>query len=165
MKIDVEKGDFARNFHVKMRNRGPKSLRDSELGFWGCAKRGLRKQEQPPPPYARARLSAFYDAEYVKNADGIPRCSKCGGIIKPDVVLYEEGLDERILTASIRAISEADVLIIGGTSLVVYPAAGLIDYFSGRCLVLINKGATGRETRADLVIRDPIGEVFSRITV
>ncbi len=111
------------------------------------------------------RCGAFYDAEYVKNADGIPRCSKCGGIIKPDVVLYEEGLDQRILTASIRAISEADVLIIGGTSLVVYPAAGLIDYFSGRCLVLINKGATGRETRADLVIRDPIGEVFSRITV
>lgn len=65
MKIDVGKGDFARNFHVKMRNRGPKSLRDSELGFWGCAKARLREQEQPPPPYARARLSAFYDAEYV----------------------------------------------------------------------------------------------------
>ena len=111
----------------------------------------------------------FFDLDYMldqkKKGCLDPRCDKCGGPIKPDVVLYEEGLDERILTASIRAISEADVLIIGGTSLVVYPAAGLIDYFSGRCLVLINKGATGRETRADLVIRDPIGEVFSRIAV
>lgn len=111
----------------------------------------------------------FFDLDYMldqkKKGCLDPRCDKCGGPIKPDVVLYEEGLDERILTASIRAISEADVLIIGGTSLVVYPAAGLIDYFRGRYLVLINKGATGRETRADLVIRDPIGEVFSRITV
>ena len=108
---------------------------------------------------------AFYDAEFVKNSDGIPRCPKCGGIIKPDVVLYEEGLDDTVIRKSVKAIMEADVLIIGGTSLVVYPAAGLIDYFRGSRLVLINKSATGRESRADLVITDPIGEVFSQIKV
>lgn len=111
------------------------------------------------------RRGAFYDAEFVKNSDGIPRCPKCGGIIKPDVVLYEEGLDDTVIRKSVKAIMEADVLIIGGTSLVVYPAAGLIDYFRGSRLVLINKSATGRESRADLVITDPIGEVFSQIKV
>ena len=111
------------------------------------------------------RCGAFYDAEFVKNSDGIPRCPKCGGIIKPDVVLYEEGLDDTVIRKSVKAIMEADVLIIGGTSLVVYPAAGLIDYFRGSRLVLINKSATGRESRADLVITDPIGEVFSQIKV
>lgn len=109
------------------------------------------------------RCGAFYDAEFVKNSDGIPRCPKCGGIIKPDVVLYEEGLDDTVIRKSVKAIMEADVLIIGGTSLVVYPAAGLIDYFRGSRLVLINKSATGRESRADLVITDPIGEVFTQI--
>lgn len=111
------------------------------------------------------RCGAFYDAEFVKNSEGIPKCPKCGGVIKPDVVLYEEGLDMRTMQKSVEAIENADVLIIGGTSLVVYPAAGLIDYFRGRKLVLINKGSTGRETRADMVITDPIGEVFSKIIV
>jgi len=90
---------------------------------------------------------------------------KCGATVKPDVVLYEEGLDGDIMSRSIMHIQKAEVLIIGGTSLVVYPAAGLIDYFSGKKLVLINKGATGRDAGADLVITDPIGEVFSQIKV
>ena len=111
------------------------------------------------------RCGEFYDAYYVKEADGIPKCSKCGGTIKPDVVLYEEGLDSDVMNESLRCIAGADVLIIGGTSLVVYPAAGLIDYFQGSHLVLINKSATGMDTRAELVITDPIGEVFSQIRV
>ncbi|HCI74140.1 MAG TPA: NAD-dependent protein deacylase [Lachnospiraceae bacterium] len=111
------------------------------------------------------RCNAFYDAEFVKNAEGIPKCVKCGGTVKPDVVLYEEGLDSDIMSRSISHIQNAEVLIIGGTSLVVYPAAGLIDYFHGKKLVLINKGATARDAGADLVITDPIGEVFSRIQV
>ena len=109
------------------------------------------------------RCGEFYDAEYVKNADGVPKCEKCGGMVKPDVVLYEEGLDNSIMSKSVSYIRNADVLIIGGTSLVVYPAAGLIDYFHGRKLVLINKGATARDAGADLVITDAIGEVFSQI--
>ena len=111
------------------------------------------------------RCGEFYDAEYIKNADGIPKCEKCGAIVKPDVVLYEEGLDNSIMSRSVSYIQNADVLIIGGTSLVVYPAAGLIDYFRGSRLVLINKGATARDAGADLVITDPIGEVFSKIEV
>jgi len=111
------------------------------------------------------RCGAFYDEQYILKADGIPVCEKCGGIVKPDVVLYEESLDMNIMTKAIRCISEADVLIIGGTSLVVYPAAGMIDYFHGSKLVLINKSSTGREGRADLVITDAIGEVMSRIHV
>ena len=90
-------------------------------------------------------------------------CEKCGGIIKPDVVLYEEGLDEKTLNAAVRYIHEADVLIIGGTSLAVYPAAGLIDYFQGDKLVVINKSATPRDSHADLLIQGPIGEVFQSI--
>lgn len=105
----------------------------------------------------------FYDAEYVKNSEGIPRCS-CGGMIKPDVVLYEEGLDTKTIQNSVEAISHADMLIIGGTSLVVYPAAGFIDYFRGKYLVLINKAETGRSVRADLVIREPIGKVMEQIS-
>ena len=105
----------------------------------------------------------FYDAEYVKNSEGIPRCS-CGGIIKPDVVLYEEGLDTKTIQNSVEAIAHADMLIIGGTSLVVYPAAGFIDYFRGKYLVLINKAETGRSVRADLVIREPIGKVMEQIS-
>ena len=85
----------------------------------------------------------FYDAEYVKNSEGIPRC-RCGGLIKPDVVLYEEGLDTKTIQNSVEAIAHADMLIIGGTSLVVYPAAGFIDYFRGKYLVLINKAETGK---------------------
>ena len=93
----------------------------------------------------------------------VPRCKKCGGRVKPDVVLYEEGLNMETLQHAASAIAEADVLIIGGTSLVVYPAAGLIDYYQGHKLVLINKSATARDAQADLVIGAPIGEVFNRI--
>lgn len=106
----------------------------------------------------------FYDALYVKKSEGVPRC-ECGGIIKPDVVLYEEGLDSALIQKSIQAISNADTLIIGGTSLVVYPAAGFIDYFHGRHLVVINKSATAKEVQADLSIAAPIGEIMSRIRV
>lgn len=105
------------------------------------------------------KCGKFYDASYVKNADGVPRC-ECGGLIKPDVVLYEEGLDSGVIEHSIRAICEADTLIIGGTFLVVYPAAGFIDYFRGKHLVVINKSATAKEVRAELTIAAPIGEVM-----
>ena len=105
-----------------------------------------------------------YNFAYMKAADGIPHCS-CGGIIKPDVVLYEEGLDSHILDASVSAISHAQLLIIGGTSLAVYPAAGLIDYFQGKYLVVINKSPTPRDKHADLLISSPIGEAFAQIQV
>lgn len=108
------------------------------------------------------KCGKFYDASYVKHADGVPRC-ECGGLIKPDVVLYEEGLDPQVIDQSIRAIREADTLIIGGTSLVVYPAAGFIDYFRGKHLVVINKSATAKEVRAELTIAAPIGEVMKGI--
>ena len=101
-----------------------------------------------------------YTLEDVMEQSGIPLCS-CGGTIKPDVVLYEEGLDSRILEKSVAYIQRADMLIIGGTSLAVYPAAGLIDYYRGNKLVLINRDKTGRDSQADLVIHDPIGEVLS----
>ena len=104
----------------------------------------------------------FYDGEFVFNSKGIPRC-ECGGIIKPDVVLYEEPLNNAILSYSIDYISNADTLIIGGTSLVVYPAAGLINYFNGKNLVLINKSETQYDNMANLVINDAIGEVFSKL--
>ena len=107
----------------------------------------------------------FYDAEYMYHAEGIPRCETCGGILKPDVVLYEEGLDMGIMQQAIRAISQAEVLIVGGTSLVVYPAAGLLQYFKGKALVVINKGATPMDQKADLLIQEPIGEVFRQIVV
>lgn len=94
--------------------------------------------------------------------EGVPRCS-CGGIIKPDVVLYEEGLDQGILQKSVAYIRNADVLIIGGTSLTVYPAAGLIDYYQGNKLVLINKSVTPLDSRADLVISGKIGEIFETL--
>lgn len=111
------------------------------------------------------KCGKFFAPEYVKNADGIPYCDKCGGMIKPDVVLYEEGLDSKTVAGAIRAIRDADMLIIGGTSLVVYPAAGFIDYFRGKYLVLINKSETGRAVHTDLAIQAPIGEVFSQIKV
>ena len=110
------------------------------------------------------KCGKFYDFDYVKNSTGVPRCT-CGGIIKPDVVLYEEGLDNSTISESVRAISAAQVLIIGGTSLAVYPAAGLIDYFRGDKLVVINKAATPRDSHADLLINEPIGQVFSAIEV
>ncbi len=110
------------------------------------------------------KCGKFYDFSYIKNSTGVPRC-ECGGMVKPDVVLYEEGLDNQTLTDSVRAISQAQVLIIGGTSLAVYPAASLIDYFRGDCLVVINKAPTPRDRNADLLIKDPIGQVFSQIRI
>ena len=110
------------------------------------------------------RCGKFFTADYVKRSESIPRCS-CGGIIKPDVVLYEEGLDQDVIRKTVQAISRADMLIIGGTSLVVYPAAGFIDYFRGKYLVVINKSATAREVGANLSISEPIGEVFGKIVV
>ena len=106
----------------------------------------------------------FYDLDYIMdpaNCDGkIPKCKKCGGIVKPDVVLYEEALDDKQITGAVDAIRNADTLIIGGTSLVVYPAAGFVNYFRGDKLVLINKSRTSFDGRADLVINDAIGEVL-----
>ena len=106
----------------------------------------------------------FFDTAYIMDdtncRDGIPRCDACGGVIKPDVVLYEEVLDEDCITGAVTAIQRADTLIVGGTSLVVYPAAGLIRYFSGNNLVLINKQPTPYDSRADLVINDSIGKVL-----
>lgn len=110
------------------------------------------------------RCGKFYDARFMLESKGIPTCS-CGGMIKPDVVLYEEGLDQNVLRDAVKTISEADVMIVGGTSLAVYPAAGLLDYFRGDVLVLINKGATPRDNSADLLIQAPIGQVFSQISV
>ncbi|MCR4594005.1 MAG: NAD-dependent protein deacylase [Clostridiales bacterium] len=100
----------------------------------------------------------------IKKSDGVPHC-ECGGIIKPDVVLYEEGLDNDTIVGAVNAISRAQVLIIGGTSLAVYPAAGFIDYFDGEYLVVINRDPTPRDRQADLVIHKAIGEVFSQITI
>lgn len=110
-----------------------------------------------------SRCGEFYGLDYVVKGEGAPMCI-CGGVIKPDVVLYEEGLDDRTLRKSVEYIRNADMLIIGGTSLVVYPAAGLVDYYRGNKLVLINKGATSRDTQADLVISDSIGEVLGTVT-
>ena len=108
------------------------------------------------------RCGAFYDGWHIQNSKGIPRCT-CGGLIKPDVVLYEEALDEATLMGAIDAIAEADMLIVGGTSLTVYPAAGLIRYYRGNRLVLINRDETPYDDQADLVIRDPIGQVFAQL--
>lgn len=111
------------------------------------------------------RCHKFFDAEYMLHSEGVPKCDACGGPIKPDVVLYEEGLDNDVIEQSLYYISHADMLIIGGTSLVVYPAAGLVRYYGGHKLVLINKSATDMDKSADLVINEPIGEVFRRITL
>ena len=107
----------------------------------------------------------FYNVNYIMKTKGIPYCEECGGIIKPDVVLYEEGLDGNIMQGAIHAIADADMLIIGGTSLVVYPAAGMIDYFRGKYLAVLNRDATSRDKQADLCITDPIGEVLGQIKV
>lgn len=111
------------------------------------------------------KCGAFYDARYMKEAEGVPRCRLCGGMIKPDVVLYEEGLDQRTLSNSVSFLSRADLLIIGGTSLAVYPAASLIDYFRGKYLVVINKSSTPRDSMADLLIQESIGQVLGAIWV
>ncbi len=104
----------------------------------------------------------FYDAAYIKNSTGIPRCS-CGGIIKPDVVLYEEGLNQNTIEKSVMAIRSADLMIVAGTSLTVYPAAGLLRYYRGNRLVLINRDSTPYDEEADLVIHDSLGAVFSAL--
>ena len=111
------------------------------------------------------RCGAFYDAEFIKESEGVPHCTRCGGVIKPDVVLYEEGLDQNTIEGAVRAIEHADVLIVGGTSLVVYPAAGLVQYFRGDRIVLINKGSTSMDRTADLLIQEPIGQVLSQLQV
>jgi hypothetical protein len=108
------------------------------------------------------RCHKFYDFDYMKNSCGVPKC-ECGGIIKPDVVLYEEGLDDDTVSGAVEAIANADLLIVGGTSLVVYPAAGLLRYFKGDKIALINKTATDMDNMADVVIRDNIGKVFSEL--
>ncbi|WP_318710087.1 NAD-dependent protein deacylase [Candidatus Acetatifactor stercoripullorum] len=110
------------------------------------------------------RCNAFYGLDYVLNSTGVPKCEKCGGAVKPDVVLYEESLNQATLNAAVSYIHNAQVLIIGGTSLAVYPAAGLIDYFQGDKLVVINKSPTPRDGSADLLISGSIGEVFAGIS-
>lgn len=102
----------------------------------------------------------FFDGNYVLNADGVPKCEKCQGMVKPDVVLYEEALDDKVVSGAINAIMSADTMIVGGTSLIVYPAAGLLRYFNGKHLVLINKTVTSAEKDADLVIHDDIAKVM-----
>lgn len=109
------------------------------------------------------RCHAFYDLDYIVNSEGVPKCEKCGGTVKPDVVLYEEALNDENMSNALRYISEADTLIIGGTSLVVYPAAGLIRYFRGRKLVVINMSPTQSDTNADLLIADKIGDVLGSL--
>ncbi len=107
----------------------------------------------------------FFSGEYIARSNGIPHCDSCGGVIKPDVVLYEEGLDDRTIEGSVRAISNADCMIVAGTSLTVYPAAGLIRYFGGKHLVLINKSQTSLDSMADLVINQPVAQVLSKIKI
>lgn len=109
------------------------------------------------------RCHALYDARYILESEGVPVCEQCGGPIKPDVVLYEEGLDMATLQGATSAIRRAEVLIVGGTSLTVYPAAGLIDYYQGNKLVLINKSVTPMDGRADLLVQGSIGEIFSQL--
>lgn len=108
------------------------------------------------------RCGKFFTAEQLMQTDGVPKC-ECGGVIKPDVVLYGESLDTNVINGARRALEQADLLIIGGTSLSVYPAAGLIDLYSGSRLVLVNKTATQRDDLADLIVREPIGQVFSEL--
>lgn len=115
------------------------------------------------------KCHAPYDINFIAESesspDKLPRCTKCGGLVKPDVVLYEEGLDDNCIRGAIQAITSADTLIIGGTSLVVYPAAGLIDYFQGRNIVLINKSQTASDHKANLVIHDSLGKVLGELKV
>lgn len=109
------------------------------------------------------KCSKFFDVEYIKNSNGVPLCDKCGGIIKPDVVLYEEGLDDNTVNGALLAISNADTMIVAGTSLTVYPAAGMLRYFKGKNLILINRDATRFDTSANYVFRDKVGELLSKI--
>lgn len=110
------------------------------------------------------KCGKFYPAEYIKNSNGIPKC-ECGGVIKPDVVLYEEGLDDSTVSGALSAIQSADTLIIAGTSLTVYPAAGFISYFKGDNIVLINRDKTPFDSKADLVFHDKVGELLGQINI
>ena len=110
------------------------------------------------------RCGKFYDAQFMMNSQGVPKC-ECGGSIKPDVVLYEEALDDATVTGAVKAISEADTLIIAGTSMTVYPAAGLVRYFSGKHLVVINMSPTSADSSAELLINGRVGEILSKVTV
>lgn len=112
-----------------------------------------------------AEYGIDFIAESENSPDKLPRCAKCGGLVKPDVVLYEESLDQNVINGTVNAIKNADTLIIGGTSLVVYPAAGLIDYFRGKNIVLINKSATAGDARANLVIHESIGKVLGMLKI
>ncbi len=112
-----------------------------------------------------AEYGIDFIAESENSPDKLPRCAKCGGLVKPDVVLYEESLDQNVINGAVNAIKNADTLIIGGTSLVVYPAAGLIDYFRGKNIVLINKSATAGDARANLVIHESIGKVLGMLKI
>jgi len=111
------------------------------------------------------KCTRYFDGDYVLGSEGVPHCEYCGGMLKPEVVLYEEPLDEEVVEGAIREISRADMLIVGGTSLVVYPAAGLINYYRGNKLVLINRDPTPYDRKADLVIHDSIGKVLGSIEV
>lgn len=110
------------------------------------------------------RCGKFYDARFMMNSQGVPKC-ECGGSIKPDVVLYEEALDDSTVTGAVKAISEADTLIIAGTSMTVYPAAGLVRYFSGKHLVVINMSPTSADSSAEMLINGRVGEILSKVTV
>lgn len=110
------------------------------------------------------KCGAFYDEKFILDSVGVPKCTKCGGAVKPDVVLYEEGLDENIINGAVKAIANADTLIIGGTSLAVYPAAGLINYFRGETVILINKSKTSADSEADIVINEDIATVMTEVT-
>ena len=111
------------------------------------------------------RCGRSFSARYILQSTGVPRCDACGGVIKPDVVLYEESLDADVLNRAVQHLRRADLLLVGGTSLAVYPAAGLLQYYGGSRLVLLNKSATPYDANADLVLREPIGEVLGRIRV
>ena len=108
------------------------------------------------------RCHSFYDVDFILKSEGVPRCPKCGGVVKPDVVLYEEMLDEDVIDGAVKAIAGADTLIIGGTSLIVYPAAGFVRYFRGNKLVVINKSSTQADEYADLVIHEDIASVMDQ---
>ena len=111
------------------------------------------------------KCGKLFDVRYILNSASVPKCDACGGLVKPDVVLYEEGLDDAIVTGAVNAIRNADVLIVGGTSLNVYPAAGFLHYFHGKHLIIINRDATPADSMAELCIHDKIGQVFGEIQI
>lgn len=111
------------------------------------------------------KCGKFHSAEFILNSDGVPKCEACGSIVKPDVVLYEEGLDDKTVNGAVHAIAEADCIIVAGTSLAVYPAAGFLSYFNGKHFVLINRAPTPADSKADLIIRENVGAVLGGIEV